>query len=245
MDRRLALARATDDALKLRGTVMLEVAGDERRWCAVCASVQGHLELRVGEPRRGWRTWRRAPGEQWLQRSGFTQVLDAWAHPVRFGASSAACAEILDGALEHGLGARQTASLLRTLIQPGVLDEVAAPPPDAVHADHIAAALGALIQAGRGKAHFNGGRPARLWAWAFVLEDALLVEPESSEEAEAWRFPLSPGSASEAARRLIARLHDESACSHEDPLFIGLIDVGRGDGDGYRVRAGRPIASRR
>jgi hypothetical protein len=57
------LAEATRQALEIRGTVVLEAPEEPRRWCAVCASVQGDLEVRVGEPSRGWRAWKPSAGE--------------------------------------------------------------------------------------------------------------------------------------------------------------------------------------
>jgi hypothetical protein len=48
-ERSQILARAAEEALAVRGTVMLEAANEARRWCAVCASVQGDLEVRVAE----------------------------------------------------------------------------------------------------------------------------------------------------------------------------------------------------
>jgi hypothetical protein len=170
-DRRQALAQAADEALELRGTVMLEVDGDQHRWCAVCASAQGDVELRVGEPRRGLRAWRPGAGEQWLADHGFVHVLDAWAQPILAGTSAATCAGILDEALAHGLGAPADASLVRTLVQPGVLDPARAPAPQAPAADHLTAALASLIAAGRGKAWFGSGRPEQTWCWAFVAGD--------------------------------------------------------------------------
>ena len=43
---------AVEEAMRLRGTVMLEVAGHPEWWCAALAAADGPLELRVGEPRK-------------------------------------------------------------------------------------------------------------------------------------------------------------------------------------------------
>lgn len=236
-DRREVLAQAADEALALRGTVMLEVDGDKHRWCAACASAQGDIELRVGVPRRGLRAWRPSAGERWLRDHGFVHVLDAWAQPVLAGTGAATCAGILDEALVQGLGAPADAALVRTLVQPGVLDPAAAPPPGAPAADHLTVALESLIAAGRGKAFFGAGRPEQTWCWAFVAGGALLVEPEPSEAGTQWRYPLERASASQAVRQMIAALDALAPGADADPLFIGFIDVGRGDGDGRRAPA--------
>jgi hypothetical protein len=75
-----AIADAVEEALRTRGTVMLEADGAPERWCAACAAVDGALELRVGEP-QGRRRERRDRGAR-LRERGFHQVRDAWALPV-------------------------------------------------------------------------------------------------------------------------------------------------------------------
>jgi hypothetical protein len=115
MERRAVLTEVVAEALAARGPVMVEVDSDERAWCAVCTAAAGEIELRVGEP-HGRRT---KPRERWLDDQGFVHVYDAWALPLGGPASSARCAELLDGALEHGLGVDAGAELRRTLARPG------------------------------------------------------------------------------------------------------------------------------
>ena len=93
------IEQAVQRALDCRGTVMLAARDDERQWCAVCAAVDGTVEVRVGEPPSGWRhRGRRRRGEAWLRDRGFVQVIDAWAKPMDATSSTWTCAETLDHA---------------------------------------------------------------------------------------------------------------------------------------------------
>ena len=118
-DRRQVLVRAVEDALAQRGTVVVEADGDADRWCAVCTSVQGDVEVRVAEPRRGWRRWKPGPGEAWLADNEFVHRIDAWSRPMRPHVGAGECAAVLDEALSRGLGIPPTATLRRSLVVPG------------------------------------------------------------------------------------------------------------------------------
>ncbi|MGB7980407.1 MAG: hypothetical protein WCF36_06400 [Candidatus Nanopelagicales bacterium] len=222
-DRRPVLIEATEHALLVRGTVKLEVEGKPQQWCAVCASVQGDLEVRVAEPERSW--WRRrasGAAEQWLAANGFTHGVDAWVRPLFPRPTAEACALALDGALKHALGVEGESRLKRTLVQPGIAR--AAPPSDAPHADHLAAAFEALVAEG-GDADVQCGRPARTLAWIEVLERALMVRvqnPRKELDDELGRFELSRAGALDAARELSARPRGVFGYSDHDPLFITL-----------------------
>ena len=80
------------EARRLRGTVVVGVAGREDLWCAVCTAVDGSVELRVGPvPRRGLLRRRAPGGEAWLREHGFVPVVDAWSFPAT-GAGDESCA---------------------------------------------------------------------------------------------------------------------------------------------------------
>ena len=88
---------------------MLAVEGDDEQWCAVCAAVDGAVELRVGEPpRRGLRRRRDPAGEAWLRDHGYFQVIDAWTFPVPAETGDTQCAVTLEAALAGALGADTT-----------------------------------------------------------------------------------------------------------------------------------------
>jgi hypothetical protein len=193
---RAALVEAVEEALRTRGTVMLEDAGAQESWCAVCAAVDGALELRVGEP--AGRRRERRDRERWLRDRGFHRVPDAWSLPVRAGAGVEECV----ATLAEVLGGDPVAPLRRVLEHPGIASGDL-PPPGAPPAEHLSAALRALAVKGRGRVDVSGGRPARLWAivWAFPDDHELLVEPERGLE-DTWREPLSLDGAAAAARKL-------------------------------------------
>jgi hypothetical protein len=160
-DRRRVLTRAVEHALECRGTVTVQVTGRDRQWCAACASVRGDLELRVGEPRRGWRRWRLTAGEEWLVAHDFVPIVDAWARALDWNAGEAQCAALLDEVLDRALDVDGHASLEQTLVHPGVAEGVEKPPADAHDEDHIAAALFGVVRAGRGVASIATGRAGR------------------------------------------------------------------------------------
>ena len=225
------LTEATEQALRLRGVVMLSASGDEDRWCAVCAAVDGSLEVRVGEPRGGWlRRRQRREREQWLSDHGFVHRIDAWTAPAPFGVTASWCAQTLSAALHHAFDVSPDAELVEVLVHPGLPGD--APPPDAPHAEHVRAALATLVEAGRGKACFEGGRPADTWSWAFVADGELVLSPEPAELDPAydadWMVPLAPSGVPAAAERLTATMHGEPGRSASDPLFISFIDTARG-----------------
>ena len=221
------LVDATVEALALRGSVMLQAGGEARHWCAVCASVQGDLEVRIAEPRRGWRAWTPSAGERWLGDNGFTHRIDAWARPLRREISPRECAAILDDALSNALGLPDDATVQRCLVQPAAPDVAISPPADASYAEHLAAALTGLLRAGQGNVHVECGRPARPLAWIWLIEGELIVEIEARDapgtDVEAGRFAASATAASETAALLSTRLQADFGCAQPDPLFIALV----------------------
>jgi hypothetical protein len=224
------LADAVVRALDVRGTVMFGVPRDPSLWCAVFAAVDGSLELRVGEPKRGWRSWRPTDGETWLRDRGFVHGLDAWSLPVPHGSGPRMCAETMWAALEHGLGVRRDTVLNEVLVHPGVIGEVPPPPPDAPHRDHIRAALRSLALRRHGKFDISGGRPAKTWGFVFVDGEELELSPEplvmDPEYPYDWRVPLSEPDAVAAADRMVAVIYDEIGRDPHAPLFIAFMDVG-------------------
>ena len=223
------LSEATHRALEVRGVVMLEVPEDPKRWCAVCASVQGDLEVRVGEPPRGWRSWKPSAGERWLEENGWTHGVDAWMRGLPAGAGALEVSRIVGAALESALGVPAATPLRQVLVHPGVLPGIAAPPPDAEYADHLTAAFAGLARNRRGSAHIECGVIGSPVSWVFVIEDTLLVEVAApslvpEDEYELGNFELSDAGAAEAARRLSDRLVRDFDCSGNMPLFIAIVE---------------------
>jgi hypothetical protein len=216
------IRQTIERALELRGTVMLVVGEDERRWCAACAAVDGSLELRVGEPGSTWRRRERRAGEEWLRDHGFVRVIDAWAKPVARGTSLWTCAQLLADALIHALHVRDGSSVVERLVHPGVMSAAQPPAPDAPHADHIRSALVALARQGRGKLDIQCGRPAVTWAWAFVIEGRLVLSPERGDE---WTVDLDEETVASAADRLTTMLHEQFEPDAQDPLFISYMET--------------------
>jgi hypothetical protein len=208
---------------------MLSLRGDDRCWCAICVAVDGAIELRVGEPLRGWRRWRPAAGEAWLRAHGFVHVVDAWAAPAPRGASTRMCAEVLWSALREGLGAPEDAELVELLVHPGLIGDREAPEPTAPHADHIRYTLTALAERRRGKVSIEGGRPAATWAWVFVVNGMLALSPEAADGradySRDWTVSLDKADVGAEADRLTALLHDDLGRSASDPLFVTFMDV--------------------
>jgi hypothetical protein len=217
------LEQAVQRAVAIRGTVMLAARDDEHRWCAVCAAVDGTLELRVGEPRGGWRHRdRRRKGEAWLRDHGFVQVIDAWANPIGRGVSARVCAETLDHALREGLAVAPGAELVEVLVHRGLLGAADPPVPGAPHGEHLRFALAGLARAGRGKLSVEGGRPAETWAWAFVDAGEMILSPESADE---WTVSLDAQEVTDAADRLTALLDRDPRA----PLFITCMPLHPGE----------------
>jgi hypothetical protein len=224
-DRLELLTRAAAEALSLRGTVTLAVPGSEDKWCAIRASAQGHIELRVGEPSG----LRRLLEEGWLARHGFTRVAGAWARPLAPGTGAAEAAAILAATLRRAPRIRPAETLLRS-VQPGAPGGVVPPAAESKRPAHVAAALTWLLRARRGIATVELGRPARPAARAFVDDGSLVVAVPSplgtaAAETELGRFPLSADGVREAADGLSEQLLRDFGSADEDPLYIGLIGV--------------------
>ena len=215
------IEQAVRRALELRGAVVLAARENEDQWCAVCAAVDGALELRVGVPAGGWRHRdRRKRGEAWLREHGFIQVIDAWAKPVSAASSAWSCAETLDHALRDGLGVASGVDLVEVLVHPGRIGDVDPPAAAASHAEHIGFALGALARAGRGKLSIEAGRPSATWAWAFVVEGSLILSPETSSDEDEWTVPLAGNDVARAADELTAVVHAQPGRDPRASLFI-------------------------
>lgn len=209
---------------------MLASRDDERRWCAFCVAVDGSIELRVGEPSRGWRRWRPPDGEAWLRDHGFTHRVDAWSLPAPRSATPRLCAELVSSALREGLAMPEDGELVDVLTHPGVLGVLPPPAPTAPHSDHVRYLLSALAANGRGKADIEGGRPATTWAWIFVVNgDSLEISPQplddSADLSRDWTVSLHDPDLDAHADRLTAILHDELGRRADEPLFISFMDV--------------------
>ncbi len=218
------LHAAVEEARRVRGTVMLVVEGQAQLWCAACGAVDGSVQLRIGEPRRGWKRWRRSDGEVWLEEHGFIHIIDAWTLPVSSATGDWACAGLLADALSNALGVGRDVQLQRELVHPGALVHELAPD-GAPHEEHIAAALRSLVIAGgNARASFDGGQD--LWAWAWVIDDHLLIEyeaPRDEREEDTWKVPLTREDAESAAHELVRRIQAERPDAADQPLLIGLM----------------------
>ena len=208
---------------------MLALHGDDSCWCAICVAVDGSIELRVGEPSRGWRRWRPAAGEAWLRDHGFVHVVDAWAAPAPPGADTRACTEVLSSAMRVALGAPEDGELIEVLVHPGLIGDAEAPAPTAPHAEHIRCTLTALAARGRGKVCIEGGRPAATWAWVFAADGTLELSPEPVDDrrdySRDWTVSLHDCDLSEEAYKLTSLLHDDLGRSPADPLFVSCIEL--------------------
>jgi len=225
------LVDACERALGHRGVVMFECQGEERCWTAVCVNMDRSIELRVGEPSRGWRRWQPAPGETWLREHGFQHRAGAWSLPVAYGATPRTCADLMLAALRDGLGMPNDGVLVERLVHPGLISTAPGPPPpaDAPHVEHIAHALESLAAHGRGKLSVEGGRPVETWAWVFVTNKGQLeLSPEppgdpGEYERDWW---VDPGQDLRAeAVKLTAILHDELGRSPADPILVTFMDL--------------------
>jgi hypothetical protein len=224
------LIDACERAIELRGTVMLALRDDDRRWCAFCVAVDGSVELRVGEPARGWRRWRPSDGEAWLRDHGFVHRVDAWSMPAPRGATPRMCAELVTCALREGLAAPADGELVEVLVHPGVIDALSPPAPMAPHAEHVRYVVSALAAHGRGKASIEGGRPAATWAWVFVVDGkSLELSPQplddSADLSRDWTVSLDDPDLDAQADKLTTILHDELGRGADEPLFISFMDV--------------------
>lgn len=224
-----ALVDAGERAIELRGTVMLCLRGDQRRWCAFGVAVDGSIELLVGEPSRGWRRWRPAAGEAWLRDHGFVHIIDAWAAPAPRGSSTRMCAELLSSALREGLGVPEDGELIEVLTHPGLMGDEEPPAPTAPHAEHIRYALRALTKRRRGKMCIQGGRPAATWAWAFAVDGTLHLSPEPVDDhtdyRRDWTASVHDSDVSAEADKLTALLHDDLGRNPSEPLFVSFMDL--------------------
>jgi hypothetical protein len=219
------IEQAVHRAVELRGTVMLAVPDNDRQWCAVGVAVDGSLELRVGKPGGVLGGHARRTGTAWLRDHGFDKVIDAWAKPVTRGTSAWSCAQMLDHAMREGLAVPAGADLVEVLVHPGVIDRSDPPPPEASHAEHIRFALLALAHHGRGKLVIEGGRPASAWAWAFVIDDELILSPESNDNDDEWKVPTADEDVADAADRLTDVLYTGAGRDPRAPLFISCMPL--------------------
>lgn len=232
------LTQAAEQALRVRGIVMLSAAGDEKRWCAVCVAADGSLlEVRVGEPLGGWlRRRRRGEEEQWLRDHGFVHGFDAWTAPAPLGATPSWCAHTLSAALQHAFEVAPEAELTEVLVHPGCLDPARAAALDASHIEHVAAAIDQLVRHGRGSVSFSGGRPSSVWGGAHVGDGELVLDPVSPEidldSDESWRVPLDPAEVPAAAERLTAAMLDWDGRSPADPLLVQFMNTELSGGSG-------------
>jgi hypothetical protein len=223
------LVEGAERAIALRGAVMLSVRGDDRCWCAICVAVDGSIELRVGEPSRGWRRWRPATGAAWLRDHGFVHVLDAWAAPAPHGVGTRWCAEVLSSALREGLGAPEDGEVVEVLVHPGLIGDTEAPAPTAAHVEHVRYALTVLTEHRRGKVSIEGGRPATTWAWAFAQDRRLALSPEPvddhAEYSRDWTVSFEDVDVGAEADKLTVVLYDDLGRSPGDPLFVSFMDL--------------------
>jgi hypothetical protein len=223
------LVEGAERAIGLRGTVMLALLGDESCWCAICVAVDGSIELRVGEPSRGWRRWRPAAGETWLREHGFVHVLDAWASPAPHGVSSRWCAEVLSAALREGLGAPEDGEVVEVLVHPGLIGAIEAPAPTAPHVAHVRYALTVLAERRRGKVDIQGGRPATTWAWVFADDGRLALSPEPLDDpvdySRDWIVSFEDVEVGAEADKLMLVLYDDLGRNPGDPLFVSFMGL--------------------
>jgi hypothetical protein len=224
-----ALVDAGERAVRVRGTVMLSLRDDGRRWCAICVAVDGSIELRVAEPSRGWRRQRPAAGEAWLRDHGFVHVVDAWAAPAPRGTGMRGCADVLSCALRNGLGAPEDGELVEVLMHSGVSGDAQPPAPTAPHAEHIRYALSALVARRRGKVSIEGGRPAATWAWVFAADGTMELSPEPVDDPtdydRDWSVSLQGLDLGAEADGLTTMLHDDLGRDPSDPLFVSFMDL--------------------
>jgi hypothetical protein len=212
---RAQLEAAIADAAATRGIVALSGSGRRAPWASAHGATDGRLEVRVAQPRRRWGLGDDPAGELVLGRLGFAPRVDAWSAPVpdvRRGAG------LLESALRDAFGVADP--LPRVERWPG---PSAQPGPRAPVRDHVGATLGVLTRGGARKACLEAGRPAAIWAWAWVVDGDLVITPEPEDPAvdpPELLAPLAPGAELGAARRLV----EEYPPPPGEPVFVQLID---------------------
>jgi hypothetical protein len=210
--------QAVAQARRIRGSVNLEPA-DPRRWSAIVSATDGSLELRVAEPPRR-RPWQK---HTWLPEHGFSRSHDCWALPLASTVSdddaAARWAEALAGA--HALA---PGDVRVAYVGAGVTTVPATAP----HADHLTAALEAIVRGEYNRLNVFGGRPSELWAWVWdvVEEPGLRVErahrDDPDNEIDQWHIPRSPDGCRDGAERLLAQIEGDWPDARRAPLFIHL-----------------------
>ena len=216
---------AVAEARRIRGSVNLEPA-DSRRWSAIVAAVDGSLEVRVGEPPR--RLLRRAgEGQRWLEAHGFVKSFDCWVLPLTASTTDAAAAarwsEALAGA--HGL---DPSEVRPSYVGRGV-SESDVPAASAPHAEHLTAALHAVVRGEFNRMNVFGGRPSALWAWVWdvVDEPGLRVERQHRDdpdhEIDNWHIERSHAGCVDGAEQLLRQIESDWPDARTVPLFIHLL----------------------
>jgi hypothetical protein len=222
------LAAAVAEARRLRGTVTLNVDGDKARWCAVIAAVDGALELRVGLPRGGAIRGGAPLRKRAMRARGWQRGYDCWVRPLPAATAEADAARELAEGLQEGLRPRPEAEPRRAYVQTGGHPSEL-PAADAPPAEHVAAVLRSLVRNARGHADVSGGRPADVWAFVWVTEEAeLLVElcapGDPNDVRRIWSEPLTDAGAEAAALALTEAAQAERPGAADEPLFVALID---------------------
>ncbi len=222
---RAAIATAVGKARELRGTVSLHAAGLDHLWCAASAAPDGRLHVNVGEPRRGWRRWDRS-AETRLEGLGLVHTYDAWTIDFAPRASTGACAATVLEAMEAGLG-WEGEPLDERFVFAGI-GAAGAPPPDAPHEEHVAAAMRSLILDPTVSARISSGFPSRLWAYvvhatpgALTIQRDLPGRPGYGEDV--WEVPATDEEAAKAAAELVRRMAADVPGLEAEPLFIELM----------------------
>jgi hypothetical protein len=211
--------RAVSEARRIRGSVNLEPA-DARRWSAIVSAVDGSLELRVAEPPRR-RPWQK---HTWLEAHGFTRAHDCWVLPLAASVSdddaAARWVEALAGA--HGLAAEDVRVAYVGAGVPAV-------PASAPHAEHVEAALAAIVSGEFNRLHIFGGRPSAPWAFVsdVVGEPGLRIErphrDDPDNEIDTWHLPRTPEDCRAGAARLVADIEGDWPDAQRLPLFLHLL----------------------
>ena len=216
---------AVAQARRIRGSVNLEPA-DSRRWSAIVAAVDGSLEVRVAEPPR--RLLRRAgDGQRWLEANGFLKSVDCWVLPLPPSTTDAAAAarwgEALAGA--HGL---DPSEVRPSYVGRGV-SESDVPAASAPHAEHLTAALHAVVRGEFNRMNVFGGRPSALWAWVWDVldEPGLRIERQHRDdpdnEISQWHVPRTLEGCRDGAEELLRQVDGDWPGARQEPLFIHLL----------------------
>jgi hypothetical protein len=217
---------AVSEARRIRGSYAVEPA-DSRRWSAIVVATDGSMELRVAEPRRRgfWR--HEGPELSWLLAHGFTKSYDCWVLPLDAGTGDEAVAdrwlEALAGA--HGL---EPSDVQPSYVGRG-MPEGDIPPASAPHAEHLTAALHAIVRGEFNRMNAFGGRPSELWAWVWdvVEEPGLRVERQHRDdpdnEVDQWHIPRTLEGCREGAETLLRQIEGDWPDARHQPLFIHLL----------------------